>query len=593
MANSPSSDPDNYPGHVKLRQRAKYYAPFLLLVFFADQLDQSIAVTSYEVISRDLHRLDLSGWIPNAWLCGYISVMPLTIKLSDIYGRKPILLTCQLIVIIGLVLSAKASTMPMLIIGRALQGLGASAGLPMYAAIINDALPQSRRGKPLACLTAIYGLGTALGPVLGGIITGSIGWRWIFWMQVPVASIALLGTLAFLPWITTLEMHNLIDGADPSSDATGDMTWWAAATYKLKQINFVGTALFSAMTILLTVALDQAAQISWSSPMCWAFLIGTAVLLAAVVLDNHYTINDLTRSVRQPLFPKAAFATREARGAYWANAFGIVPHFSALFWIPLYFQVVDNVSATIAGLLTLPWAAAVLLIAVYTAWYGTHDPTRSIGKTFPRNLLGHIRFTHTANNLAGAPIALAGLILVCVMAFCAAHSYVLPAFGLFLTSVGGNISMFSWSMLMQEHIDQKSAASGLMILYLIRGVFSNIGIAGIDAILETHLRNTLPGILGAQSDLADQLRNTIEPIKLLDPTKAYSVRMAYGHGLGWGFVAVTSCLPIAWLAAFYARKRKPDSSRDQESKESVSPQTTRVSTALDGRTSIDMMIKVE
>ncbi|MFM1786121.1 MAG: hypothetical protein RL228_71, partial [Actinomycetota bacterium] len=169
----------------------------LMLGLFLAALDQTIVATSIRTIGDELNGLSLQAWVTTAYLITSTITTPLYGKLSDIYGRKPLFIWAISLFIAGSALSAFASTMGMLAFFRALQGIGAGGLFTLALAIIGDIVPPRERSKYQAYFIAVFGSSSVLGPVVGGFLAGTdsilglAGWRWVFFVNVPIGLIAL------------------------------------------------------------------------------------------------------------------------------------------------------------------------------------------------------------------------------------------------------------------------------------------------------------------------------------------------------------------------------------------------------------------
>lgn len=168
-----------------------------MLGLFLAALDQTIVATSIRTIGDELNGLSLQAWVTTAYLITSTITTPLYGKLSDIYGRKPLFIWAISLFIAGSALSAFASSMGMLAGFRALQGIGAGGLFTLALAIIGDIVPPRERSKYQAYFIAVFGSSSVLGPVVGGFLAGTdsilglAGWRWVFFVNVPIGLIAL------------------------------------------------------------------------------------------------------------------------------------------------------------------------------------------------------------------------------------------------------------------------------------------------------------------------------------------------------------------------------------------------------------------
>ncbi|MEJ2560984.1 MAG: MFS transporter [Anaerolineae bacterium] len=164
----------------------------VLLTMFFSSLDQTIISTAMPVIISDLRGFSLYAWTFTAYMMTSAITVPIYGKLSDVYGRKPFYMLGLTLFMIGSTFSGMVVNMPQLIIARALQGLGAGAMLSMPRATIGDIFNPRERGRWMGVIVSVFGLSSIIGPVMGGWITDHWGWRWVFYINLPVAGLALL-----------------------------------------------------------------------------------------------------------------------------------------------------------------------------------------------------------------------------------------------------------------------------------------------------------------------------------------------------------------------------------------------------------------
>src|SRR6266542_921984 len=158
-------------------------------------LDQTIVGTAMPRVIAELKGLEHYTWVVTAYLLASTVMVPIYGKLSDIYGRRPFFLGGMVVFLLGSALSGTSQTMTQLIAYRAVQGFGAGAMMPIVQAIIGDVFPPAERGKWQGLLMAVFGLASIVGPVTGGWITDHWGWRWVFYVNMPVGALALLAGL--------------------------------------------------------------------------------------------------------------------------------------------------------------------------------------------------------------------------------------------------------------------------------------------------------------------------------------------------------------------------------------------------------------
>lgn len=237
------------------RQRLALILPGLLLGMLLAALDQTIVGTAMPRVIAELHGLEHYAWVFTAYMLTSTVTVPLYGKLSDIYGRRTFFLFGMIVFLIGSALSGMAQSMTQLILFRAIQGIGGGALFPIAIAIIGDLFPPAERGKWQGLFAAVFGFSAIIGPSLGGWITDHWGWRWVFYVNMPIGVLALLTTGLTMPKLASGRQHSidylgaalLIAGVTPLLLAFS----WAGTEYPWSSIQIIGLFTVSAMFLAL------------------------------------------------------------------------------------------------------------------------------------------------------------------------------------------------------------------------------------------------------------------------------------------------------------------------------------------------------
>ncbi|HEV7964408.1 MAG TPA: MDR family MFS transporter [Actinoplanes sp.] len=304
----------------------------LMMGMFLAALDQTIMATATRTIADDLHGFNLQAWATTAFLITSTISTPLYGKLSDIYGRRGFFLFAIAVFIIGSMLCGLSQNMYELAAFRAFQGIGAGGLMSMALAIIGDIVPPRERAKYQGYFLAVFGTASVIGPILGGFfagqpsILGITGWRWIFYLNVPIG----IAAMAVVARVLHLPHHRTDHRID-----------WPGAV-----------SLIVGLVPLLTVA-EQGRTWGWGSGralLCYA--VGVIGIVAFILAERAYK--------DEALLPLRLFRNRTvAVGSISSTIVGMAM-FGGLLTVPLYLQIVKGSSPTVAGLQMIPFVVGIM-----------------------------------------------------------------------------------------------------------------------------------------------------------------------------------------------------------------------------------------
>lgn len=301
----------------------------LMIAMFVGSLDQTIVSTALPTIVGELGAVDHMLWVTTAYFLASTVAMPVYGKLGDLFGRKYLFCIAQVLFVTGSLACALGSSMGTLILGRAVQGLGGGGQMVLSQAIVADLFPPRERGKYLGVMGAAFGVSMALGPLLGGLFTEHLSWRWCFWINVPLGLAALGITARCLPHRDHSEVGRV-------------------------SIDLAGIALMATTATSLVLALSLGgATIPWDS--------AAMVVLAAVFVASAAAFVVVERRADDPLIPLSLLRNRNFALCTVAGLIIMVAMSGVLSYLPTYFQIVDGLDATAAGYMTLPLMGGMMI----------------------------------------------------------------------------------------------------------------------------------------------------------------------------------------------------------------------------------------
>jgi EmrB/QacA subfamily drug resistance transporter len=449
----------------------------LMIVFMLSALDQTIVSTAMPRIVAQLSGLDLYAWVTTAYLLASTVMVPIYGKLSDIYGRKPVLVAGIAIFIAGSGLCGLAgafgplpglgSSMIQLIVFRALQGLGGAGLITSAFAVIADLFPPRERAKLGGLFGATFGLASVIGPLVGGALTdlptlhlGGLsvaGWRWVFYINLPLAGLAL-----FMVAVKTPRLSHRTGG----------------------RIDFAGALLLLTTFVPLLLALSLGGERGWMSASILGLFALSAAGLAGFLFAEARVANPI---LSLSLFRNPTFS--------WANLAGFLVFMAFMgivAFLPLYMQLGQGVSATLSGLTMLPLTLGLIASATLSGQLvhrtGRYKPVLIGGAvltTLAAFLLGFITRSTTTLDLAWR-VGLLGL------------------------GLGPSQSLFNLAV--QNAVERRDLGVATSASQFFRQIGSTIGVAVFGAVLTHNLMADAPGPSAPRLSLADLERMSAERI---------------------------------------------------------------------------------
>lgn len=464
-------------------------------------LDQSIVGTALPRIVSELGGLDKLAWVVTAYLLTATAATPLWGKISDLYNRRTIFQAAIAVFLIGSALCGLAQNLPQLIAFRALQGIGGGGLMAIALSIIGDIIPPRERGRYQGYFGAVFGVSSVAGPLLGGWFTDGPGWRWIFYINLPVGIAALVITSLVLKLPTVRREH---------------------------RIDLLGAAIIVAGVSALLLYLDWAGTAyGWFAPGPLALLAASLILIVLFVI--------VERRASEPIIPLRLFQNRVFAIA---NIYGFlagIAMFGAIIFLPFYLQVVMGMSPTISGLAMLP---AVLGILGTSIWSGRMISRTGRYKIFP---------------IAGAAILIVALFLMSRLQVDTPYWQL----AIYELAFGAGLGMTMQTIVtaVQNSVERRDLGAATSATTFFRQMGGTIGAAAFGAILANRLLVYLIERLGPAASSMQEGGgiefNNIQAIQALpEPMKGF-VLDAFTRALGDVFLVGVPVVALALVAALF------------------------------------------
>jgi EmrB/QacA subfamily drug resistance transporter len=485
-------------------------------------LDQTIVSTALPRIVGDLNGLKELSWVVTAYLLASTITVPISGKLSDIYGRKKLFLLGIGIFVVGSMISGLSQSMTQLIIFRAIQGVGAGLLMSNAFAVIGDLFTPAERGRWQGLIGAVFGLASVIGPLLGGYLTDHATWRWNFYINVPVGILAFFMISTFMPHI------------EPDK--------------KNQSIDYLGAGLLAGGLSSLMLALVWGGnQYAWTS----FEVIGTFILAAALLIGFGRVEQ---KHAKDPILPLELFKNPVFRISILIVFLVGMAMFGAILYIPLFAQEVLGRSATNSGVITMPMVLSLVFVSIIAG-----QVVSRTGK-------------YKALAIAGTGAVTVAMFWFATMGIHSANGgltirMVLAGFGL-------GISMPIFNLIVQNAFDHSRLGVVTASVQLSRQIGATVGVAIMGSVLNNSLTRHLSNLAadpntqklahatGKSVDVSqinsNQLQVILSPqaqhvattqISKLSPEKQQGALTAYEHFITGVKTALSSSISEVFIIA--------------------------------------------
>ncbi|MEU6930752.1 MFS transporter [Streptomyces sp. NPDC046385] len=476
----------------------------LLLGMLLAALDQTIVSTALPTIVSELGGMEHLSWVVTAYMLASTAATPLWGKLGDQYGRKKLFQSAIVLFLIGSALCGIAQNMPQLIAFRAVQGLGGGGLMVLSMAIVGDLVSPRERGRYQGLFGAVFGATSVLGPLLGGLFTEHLSWRWVFYINLPIGIVALFVIAAVL--------HIPVGGTRHT-------------------IDYLGTFLIASVaTCLVLVASLGGTTWAWGSPQ----IIGLAVLGVVLLVWFVY----VERRAAEPVLPLKLFRIRTFSLVSVISFIVGFAMFGAMTYLPTFLQVVRGVSPTMSGVHMLPMVLGMLITSTAS---GQIVSRTGRWKVFP---------------LAGTAVTCLGLLLLHRLTETSSTWQMSVYF--FVFGAGLGLVMQVLVLVVQNAVSYQDLGVATSGATFFRSIGASFGVAIFGTVFTNRLTDKLEGALAGQQlppgTGASQIAADPRAIAALPPELRPSVLHAYATSITDVFLYAAPVVLVGFVVACFLKE---------------------------------------
>jgi EmrB/QacA subfamily drug resistance transporter len=487
--------PDETDSPIELGSAARNIA-FSLIAggMLLSALDSTIVSTALPTITGDLGGADHLSWVITAYMLTQTVSTALGGKLGDLFGRKTLFLVSIVIFVGASALAGASQSMTWLIASRALQGIGGGGLTVTATAMIADIIPLRERGKYQGALGAVFGVTTVLGPFLGGVFTDNLTWRWVFYVNVPVAIVILALAVRFLP---------------------------ASKRGERIAVDYLGIALITAASTMLVLGTTWGGtQYSWGSATIIGLFAGAVVVLGLFVYAESRALSPILplRLFRSNVFTVSCVLS-------FVVGFALM---GTMTYLPTFLQYCLGVSATASGVRIFPMVVGLLIASVSA---GNVVSTTGRYKIFP---------------IVGGGVMAVGAFLLSRLD--QSSSIWATSIAMLVLGVGIGLSMQILVLIVQNTVDYADLGVATSAVSFFRTIGSTFGAAVLGSVYSNALGDRLPSALDKAGVLASAI-STPDALDAVASNARSIIRAAYADSFQ---IVFTAAIPLALIALVLA-----------------------------------------
>ncbi|KAK4152204.1 major facilitator superfamily domain-containing protein [Chaetomidium leptoderma] len=508
----------------------------LLIGIFVAHADGSILLATHPIIASEFNDLENSSWLITSFGLAGAATQTLYGKLSDIYGRKTLVIIAYAIFVVGCAIVGMGQTMWQVILGRVISGAGASGMAGLVSILITDLLPVREVAQWRAYVNLVATLGRSIGGPLGGWLVDVIGWRWSFFGQVPPIILAIILVTVYLPNSPTPDAESDTESIPVDDTSTSQKS-------KFSRIDFKGATLFAltVLTLLLPIELGGV-KLPWSHPLIFSlFALSAALLFLFIAVEKKQ---------KEPILPLEIFHRRDAVFSFAILGLQIAAQLGLMFSVPLYFQITARASNTAAGAHLVP------------AVFGN-----ALGGLISGLL---IKKSGRYKTLIILAVTLSSSSYLLLMLRWHGNTSIWESLYIFPSGLGTGTAQSALFVSLQAAIPDPARllAPAISFMYLSSTVAVTVGLPLSNAVMQTVLRRSLRARLAALGMGVNEVRriieNTLSDVDFVDRVTG-KVREAvvgsYVDGLWWSHSVSFLFSITAFVLSLFIRQRPLDGPR--------------------------------